>query len=263
MLSRHALLDELPDSPSNLLTVIIDQDIRQAHRMALLATVDRPDETAVAGIELVDAGLLLDHLGAVQSQARLPRHDDVARKSSSERHSAETPDSTGHHTDDRGVAPQAQDGCHDFRNGREAEVGFLQAYAACLEQHHGGGRYSLLAVGTGEVEGRSQLRAGNLAQAAALKRPFQRHYHDGTSGYLSFHHNTTVVRLWGHSLQRQPWRLDAIEGAEQLSRSPRIEQCAGPLARMQFDEAAPVDASNVVSCSAHDSLASTACSRRN
>src|ERR1700722_18635063 len=136
MLSRHALLDELPDSHSNLLAVIIDQDIRQAHRIALLATIDGPDETAVAGIELVDAGPLLDPLGTVQSQARLPRHDDVARKSGSQRHPAEAPDGTGNHTDNRSEAPQGQDGCHDFGNGRQAEVSFLKAYATCLEQHH-------------------------------------------------------------------------------------------------------------------------------
>jgi hypothetical protein len=81
--------------------------------------------------------------------------------------------------------------------------------------------------------------------------------------YFTFHHDATVVGLWRHTLQRQPRRLDPVERADQLSRRVRVEECFRPLARLKLDETLSVDEGQVVSCGAHNSLTSTACSKRN
>src|SRR5882757_5341623 len=134
--SWNALRNKFPDSGPNLLDIVVDERIGEAGRVTLLAAVDGPDERSITRIELIDTGFLLDHFGTVQAQARLPSHDDVARKPGGEGHSAKAPHGAGDNTDDRSVAPQGQNGRHDFRDGREPEIGFLQTHTACLEQQH-------------------------------------------------------------------------------------------------------------------------------
>src|SRR5580704_16973988 len=64
---RRQRLEGLPERTH----VILDQCVREAGFVTLLASHQAPDQVLVAGVELVDAGLLLDYLRAVQFTPRL------------------------------------------------------------------------------------------------------------------------------------------------------------------------------------------------
>ena len=67
-------LDGLPQRRS----VILDQCVGEAGFVALFAAHQAPDQVFVAGVQLVNAGLLLDHLGAIQFKSRLPKDHQIA-----------------------------------------------------------------------------------------------------------------------------------------------------------------------------------------
>ena len=216
----------------------------------------------IARIEFVDAVFLLDDFRTVHSQPGFARQNDIARQPCSQRQAAKTADRAGSEADHRGMLSQCQDGGHDLGGGGQAQVGLLQADAACLKQNDRAGRDSLQVVRTGQIEGGRHFFAGHLSDAASLKCALERHHHCCLSRDLSLHHHTAIVRLWGDTLHRKPGRLHAIEWADQLARCSRIEERRGPLPRVELNEALPVDETRIVSLAAHRSLASTACSRR-
>ena len=63
---RDSRGDRLADRVAQLVGVVDDQRVGQAGSAALLAAVDGPDQGAVGGVELLDAGLLLDDGGTVE-----------------------------------------------------------------------------------------------------------------------------------------------------------------------------------------------------
>src|SRR6267378_2736283 len=262
MYRRNALRSEMPDSVGNLVGIVVDESIGQAHRVSLLSAMNCPNECAITRVEFFHPVLLFDHLGTVHSESSFACHNHIAGKSCSERHSPEAANRAGGETDHRGMFSQCQNGGHELGNCRQAKIGLLQTHAAGLEQNHRAGRYTFLVVGTGQIESGSHLFAGNLSHAAALKGALERNNDCCLPGNFSFHHHTAIICLWRDALHRQPGRFHAIEGAKQLARCSRIEERRGPLPCVEFDKALPVDEVCVISLVAHRSLTSAACSRR-
>jgi hypothetical protein len=78
--------------------------------MSLLASVDRPDQTVIAGVELVDAALLLDDGGSVEPDAGLGGDDEPGAQARGDAHSAERPDGACDNADHRCEGSQIQHG---------------------------------------------------------------------------------------------------------------------------------------------------------
>src|SRR5262245_6743309 len=86
--ARRKVEDDLLEQAS----VILDQRVHEAGLVTLFATHQTPDQLPVAGLQLVDASLLLDHLWTVQFQPPLPEGHQVAAQAGRDRHAAETAD---------------------------------------------------------------------------------------------------------------------------------------------------------------------------
>ncbi|MNP67040.1 hypothetical protein D3C76_1628230 [compost metagenome] len=96
----------------------------------MLAAGQAPDKGAIARVVFLEPRLLFDHLGTVQAQASLLSHQQVAAQTGGNRHAAKTTDAARYHTDHRLVLAQIDDRRMDIGNGRQAEVGFLQAHTS-------------------------------------------------------------------------------------------------------------------------------------
>src|SRR6267378_5541208 len=262
MYRRNALRSEMPDSVGNLVGIVVDESIGQAHRVSLLSAMNCPNECAITRVEFFHPVLLFDHLGTVHSESSFACHNHIAGKSCSERHSPEAANRAGRETDHRSMFSQCQNGGHELGNYRQAKIRLLKTHTTGLEQNHCAGPYALLVIGTGQIEGGSHLCAGHLSDAPALKGALERNNDCCLPRDLSFHHHTAIVFLWGDALHREPRRFHAVEGAKQLARCSRIEERFGPLPCVEFYETLPVDEPCVISFVAHRSLTSTACSRR-
>src|SRR5208283_3919191 len=67
-----------PDRCGQLLYIVQDQCICNSHPNSLFTAINCPGQRVVRRVKLLDPGLLLDHLRSVETQSRLPSHDDVA-----------------------------------------------------------------------------------------------------------------------------------------------------------------------------------------
>src|SRR5690606_16534892 len=131
-----------------------------------------PDERTVARVVFLDAGFLLDHLWAIEPDARLTGRHQVAAQPGSDAHAAEAADRTRHHADHRLVFAQLDDGRLDLGDGGQTQVGLLQAYTASFQQQHGAGGNAVAVVLGGQLQAACDLRAADLAHAAALEGAF-------------------------------------------------------------------------------------------
>src|SRR5580704_6164578 len=98
---RYALVDTITHRRRYLVGIILDEQISKSHADALFSTMNGPDERSIGRVKLIDTGLLLDHLGTVQSKPGFARHDCVAGYASYKRHASETPHSACNDCDHR------------------------------------------------------------------------------------------------------------------------------------------------------------------
>src|SRR4029077_5412767 len=103
--------------------------------------------------------------------------------------------------------------------------------------------------------------AGYLADAATLEGSFERNGYCWSSADFPFDHDAAIIRLWRHALFDEPWRLNAIEGADELLPSTFIEEALSTGTSVQLDKAPTVDEIGNKSWRPHCSI-TTACSRR-
>src|ERR1700723_282179 len=103
MLFRYAFVDTITHCRGDLVGIIFDERISEPHADALFSTMNCPDERSIGSVKLIDTGLLLNHLRAVQSKPGFARHDCVAGYASYKRHASKTPDSACNDCDHRGM----------------------------------------------------------------------------------------------------------------------------------------------------------------
>src|SRR5580698_8838525 len=108
VLSRYAFVDTITHGRGYLVCIIFDKRISESHADALFSTMNCPDECSIGGVKLIDAGLLLNHLWAVQSKSGFARHDCVAGYASYKRHASETADSACNDCDHRGMLTKSE-----------------------------------------------------------------------------------------------------------------------------------------------------------
>ncbi len=200
----HAASCEVQDRLLELLCIVLDEGVHKAGFVTLLATHQAPDQLLVAGVQLVDARLLLDHLRAVQLEPRLREGHQISAQPGRNRHAAKTADHAGDDPDDGHVPPQGNDLGMDLADHGLAEVGLLQANAARLEQKHRQDRLAALAIAPCEGQCGRDLARRHLPHAAALERALDRHDHGGPAGHLSACNDNAVIRLGHDSLERKP-----------------------------------------------------------
>ena len=111
-----------------------------------------PDQRAVAGVELLDAGLLLDDRRAVEPDPALGGDDHARAEPGGDADAAERPDRAGDDADDRCVRAELEHRGADLGDRVEAEVRLLKADAAGLQQQHRGGRRAGARVGGGQPQ---------------------------------------------------------------------------------------------------------------
>src|ERR1700677_3504560 len=68
MYRRASGFHKFANGGSDFRRVIRYQLVDDSHRDTLFTAIDRPDECAIRGIKFLDSRLLLNHLGAIQSQ---------------------------------------------------------------------------------------------------------------------------------------------------------------------------------------------------
>ena len=88
-----------------------------------------------------------------------------------------------------------------------------------------------------EFERAGDLGAADFAQAAALKRAFDREDHRRLSFDLALGDDDAVVGLRHDALARQPRRSHALERIDQFAKPAAVEQCADAAACVELDEA--------------------------
>src|ERR1700733_4700061 len=103
VLFQYAFVDTITHCHSYLVDIIFDKRVSESHANALFSTMNCPDERSIGGVKLIDSGLLLNHLGTIQSKPGFARHDCVAGYASYKRHASKTPDSTCNDCDHRGM----------------------------------------------------------------------------------------------------------------------------------------------------------------
>src|SRR5258705_6515471 len=108
VLFRYAFVDTITHCRGYLVGIIFDERISESHADALFSTMNCPDERSIGGIKLIDTGLLLNHLGPVQSKPGFARHDCVAGYASYKRHASETANSARDDCDHRGMLTKGE-----------------------------------------------------------------------------------------------------------------------------------------------------------
>src|SRR5580698_3925046 len=157
---RYVLVDTITHSRGYLVGIIFDEQISKSHTDALFSTMNGPDERSIGRVKLIDTGLLLDHLGTVQSKPGFARHDCVAGYASDKRHSAETADSACNDCDHRGMLTKSESRRDNLGNSCQTKVRFLKAHTARLQQEDCSCRFSGLGILRGEIQCGGHLGAG-------------------------------------------------------------------------------------------------------
>src|SRR5579871_2374568 len=152
--------DKISNGLLEWLDVIFDQRVHEAGLVALLAAHQAPDQTPVAGVQLVNAGLLLDHLRAIQFEPRLREDHQIAAQAGSDGHPAEATDRAGNDADDGYMPAQRDDFGMDLGDHGLAEIGLLQANAAGFKQKHRHDRLAALTVTPRQLERARDLAGG-------------------------------------------------------------------------------------------------------
>src|SRR5258708_7926148 len=78
VLFRYAFVETITHCRDYFVDIIFDERISESHADSLFSTMNCPDERSIGGVKLIDSGLLLNHLGTVQSKAGFARHDCIA-----------------------------------------------------------------------------------------------------------------------------------------------------------------------------------------
>src|ERR1700733_15011859 len=78
VLFRYALVHTSSHCRAHLDGIIFDERIGESHADALFSAMNCPDERSIGGVKLIDPGLLLNHLGTIQSKPCFAGHDGVA-----------------------------------------------------------------------------------------------------------------------------------------------------------------------------------------
>ena len=203
----------------------------------MFAAGQAPDEGAVARIVFLNAGFLFDHLRAVEAEARLTRHQQVAAQARCDAHAAKAADRARRDADHRAVLTQRSDACMDLSDGGEAKVGLLQPHAARLKDDHSARGNAVAVVFRRQLQRACDLGAGDLTHAAALEGAFNGEHHGGLAAKRAACDDHTIIGLRDDALARQPRGGQLLERIKQFTEGARVEQRDGSTARIAFDKA--------------------------
>ena len=153
MAGRNATCRQSLDGLPQCLGVILDQRVGETGFVALFTAHQAPDQMLVAGVQLIDAGLLLDHFRTIQFHPGLGQDHEIAAQPGRDRHAAEATDHAGDDADDRHVPAQRNDFGMDLGDHGLTEIGLLQPNASRLKQKHRQDCLATLPVAPRQSEG--------------------------------------------------------------------------------------------------------------
>ncbi len=218
--------------------VVIDDDLRVAGQIAMLAAGRAPHERTVARVELLDAMLRLDHLRPRHAEpAFLGHHERVAARGD-EAHAAEAADAAADEADHRDAGrARVEQRAHRLGDRDQAGVRLVQPHAARLEQQHDRHRSTLRRLIDRALEEPGQLRSVDLADRAAHEAAFLRRDQHAAAAERRRAHDDAVVERHRRVEQRQVRARRTRGRRQQLAERAGVDQRGDPLARVRLVEA--------------------------
>src|SRR4051794_30069852 len=168
---RSDQAEQLQRGLAKILHIVVGEDIGGTEQTAMLASHGPPDQGAIAGIELLDAAIGLDHFGARHCDTPRLRDGESGATACDQATAAIAAGPAADQADDlHACAAGFHQGAHDLGDGQLASIRLLQADAAGIEQDQDGDRADL----TRGAEEPGQLGTVHLAKRATHEAAFLR-----------------------------------------------------------------------------------------
>src|ERR1700733_14755815 len=208
---------------------VLGKSIGAADQPTVLAAVGAPDQGLVAGVELLDALIGLDHFRAGDSNPPLFGNHDPRTGRGRQSGAAKCPGLTADQSDDCNAgAASLDDGTHQLGDHKLSGICFLQTDPAAIQKQQNSLRQVFMIACRADQA--NHLSAADFAERSTHELAFLSGYKDILSVQPAAADDNSVVESRRQVEQRKGGALYTFGGPQEFRKTVRVQQARDTLA---------------------------------